>query len=72
MANMTMKKLLHLAAMAAIQCCEELKSYYQRKLEAGKNKMSALNAVRNKLVARVFACIKSGRKYEKKYPYALA
>ncbi len=42
--------------MSAIQCCEELKLYYQRKVAEGKNKMSVLNAVRNKLIS-VFVCI---------------
>jgi transposase len=71
MANMTLKKLLHLAAMSAIQCCEELKAFYQRKVAAGKNKMSVINAVRNKLISRVFACIKNNRKYQKIYQHAL-
>lgn len=72
MANMTMKKLLHLAAMSAIQSSEELKVYYHRKLEAGKNKMSVINAVRNKLISRVFACITNQRKYQKIYQHGLA
>jgi transposase len=71
MANMTLKKLLHLAAMSAIQCCEELKAFYKRKVAAGKNKMSVLNAVRNKLISRVFACIKNNRKYQKIYKQVL-
>ncbi len=71
MANMTLKKLLHLAAMSAIQYCAELKSYYERKIEAGKNKMSVINAVRNKLISRIFSCIKYNRLYEKDYKYGL-
>ena len=72
MANMTLKKLLHLAAMSAIQCCEELKTFYQRKVAEGKNKMSVINAVRNKLISRIFACIKNKRMYQKDYHHALA
>lgn len=72
MANMTMKKLFHMAAMSAIQCCEELKLYYQRKVAEGKNKMSVLNAVRNKLISRVFVCINNKRLYEKDFKNALA
>jgi transposase len=67
MANMSIKRLLHLAAMAAIRSDDQLKSYYQRKVAEGKNKMSVLNAVRNKLITRVFACITSRRRYEKIY-----
>jgi transposase len=72
MANMTLKKLLHMAAMSAIQCCEELKIYYKRKLAVGKNKMSVINAVRNKLISRIFSCIKNQRMYQKIYQHALA
>jgi transposase len=72
MANMTLKKLLHLAAMSAIQCCEELKAFYQRKVAEGKNRMSVINAVRNKLISRIFACIKNKRMYQKIYQHALA
>lgn len=72
MANMTLKRLLHLAAMSAIQCCDELKAFYNRKVEAGKNKMSVINAVRNKLITRVFACITHSRRYQKIYQHQLA
>jgi transposase len=72
MANMTIKKLLHLAAMAAVQYDGELKAYYQRKVTEGKNKMSVINAVRNKLISRLFACIKNNRPYQKNYEYTLA
>jgi transposase len=72
MANMTLKRLFHLAAMSAIQCCDELKAFYHRKLAAGKNKMSVINAVRNKLISRLFACINNRRTYQKNYQYVLA
>jgi len=72
LANMTMKRLLHLAAMSAIQCSPDLKAFYRRKVEAGKNKMSVINAVRNKLISRVFACVTQNRLYEKNYQHALA
>ena len=56
-ANRNLKQLLHLAAMAAIRSKGELKDYYIRKVAEGKNKMSVLNAIRNKLVHRMFAVI---------------
>lgn len=71
MANMTLKKLFHLAAMSAIQCSDELRIFYNRKVDSGKNKMSVLNAVRNKLISRIFACIKNKRMYQKIYQHAL-
>lgn len=71
-ANKSMKALFHMAAMAAISSSGELKEYYSRKVEEGKNKMAVLNAVRNKIIHRMFACVRDGRKYEKFYTHALA
>lgn len=68
MANKKVKTLLHLAAMVAIQHNQELKAYYERKVnQEKKNKMTVINAVRNKLILRIFACVKQNRKYEKNY-----
>ena len=71
-ANRPMKVLFHLAAMSAISSDGELKNYYLRKVEEGKNKMAVINAVRNKIIHRIFACVRNQRKYEKKYVHALA
>ncbi len=59
-----LKTLLHLAAMSAIRLKGELRGYYQRKVGEGKNKMSVLNAVRNKIIHRIFAVIKHQRPYK--------
>ncbi len=72
LANKQVKKLLHLSAMSAVSKKGELADYYHRKVEAGKKKMSVLNAVRNKLIHRVFACVRENRKYEKSYINVLA
>ena len=71
-ANKTMKSLLHMAALVAICYNEELKAYYQRKVEQRKSKMSVINAVRNKLIWRVFACVRNNKFYQKNYQIALA
>lgn len=71
-ANKKMKKLFHLLAMSAIRMKGEMKAYYQRKLAEGKNKMSVLNAIRNKIILRIFACVKHKKLYEKNYAYSLA
>ena len=42
----------------------DLKTYFERKVAEGKNKMTALNAVRAKLVARMFAVIRNNRVYQ--------
>ena len=57
-ANKKMKKLFHLLAMSAIRMKGEMKIYYERKLAEGKNKMSVLNAIRNKIILRIFSCVK--------------
>lgn len=72
MANKTVKTLLHMAALSAIKIGGELKDYFLRKVAEGKNKMSVINAVRNKLIQRIFACVKQNRKYEKIYTNSLA
>jgi transposase len=68
MANKKMKTLLHLAAIVAIQYNADLKLFYERKVnQEKKNKMSVINAVRNKLILRIFACVNQNRPYEKNY-----
>jgi transposase len=66
MANKKLKCSLHLCALSAIKCDPDIKQYYERKVAEGKNKMSVLNAVRNKLLTRVVACANHQRLYVKK------
>ena len=72
MANHQMKTLLHMAALSSIQMKGDLQNFYLRKIEEGKNKMSIINAIRNKIVLRVFACVNNNRMYQKNYEYSLA
>lgn len=65
MANKKIKCNLHMASLTAIKLDEDLKAYYQQKVAEGKNKMSVLNAIRNKLLARVFAVVERGTRYQK-------
>jgi hypothetical protein len=60
-----------MAALVAIQFNEDLKAYYHRKLLENKNKMSIINAVRNKLIWRIFACVNQNRPYQNNYLTAL-
>ena len=53
MCNHTLKSLLHLSALSAVRHDPELKAYYEKKKAEGKNPMSVLNGVRNKLVHRI-------------------
>jgi transposase len=64
LANKHLKSLLNMAAMSAIQRKGEYQLYYQKRInELGKNKMSTLNIIRNKLIYRVFAVINRGTPY---------
>lgn len=51
--------------MSSVAHSKEMRAYYLRKVADGKNKMSVINAVRNKLVLRMFAVIRHNRIYEK-------
>jgi transposase len=62
-ANNDLKRVLHMAAISSVQHNPELHEYYQRKVQEGKNKMSVINAVRNKLLHRIVAVIKRGTPY---------
>lgn len=63
LANKRMKSLLNLAALTAKKTDMQIKSYYERKLNEGKNPMLILNNIRNKLVARIFATVKRQTPY---------
>jgi transposase len=71
-ANKKIKSLMHMAALSAIQHDPELKKYYERKTKEGKNKMSVLNAVKNKLILRIAAVLRDNKKFEDNYVYKTA
>jgi transposase len=66
MANKKLKCNLHMASLTAVKLDADLKAYYERKVAEGKNKMSVLNAVKNKLLSRVVAVVNKQREYVKK------
>jgi len=70
-ANKKMKALLNLAASSAILSNHELKTYYERRIEQGKSRMSTLNIVRNKLLHRIFAVVKRGTPYVEIYQHSV-
>ena len=70
-ANKQLKSLLNLAAMSSTQMNGEYKQYYNKRVnELGKNKMSTLNIIRNKLIYRVFAVVNRGTPYVDIYKFA--
>lgn len=57
LADKKMKSLLNMAALSAKKNDKEINSYYLRKTGEGKNTMLVLNAIRCKILSRVFAVI---------------
>lgn len=66
-ANKRLKTLLHMAALSSVRVVGDLKAYYERKVAEGKSKMLVLNAVRNKLLGRVYSCVRQMRSYRPAY-----
>lgn len=61
--NRNMKALLFNGANTAVMYDLELKSYYNRKLKEGKNRMIVINSVACKMVYRIFAVLKRDEPY---------
>lgn len=60
LANKKIKTLLANGANSAINHDKELKLYYERKRKEGKEYGTVINAVKNKLLSRIFAVVKRG------------
>lgn len=70
LANKKIKSLFDLCAKSAIQHNPEMKAYYYGRLDEGKNKMSTINIIRNKLLARIFAVVERQTPYVDTMKYA--
>lgn len=70
-ANKYLKQIFHMAALSTLRTKGELRQYFDRKVSEGKNKMTVINAIRSKLIARIFAVIRDNRKYNKIYNHSL-
>lgn len=71
LANKKIKSLLDLCAKTALQYNPEIRQYYDRRTqEQGKNRMSTINVIRNKLLSRIFAVVKRGTPYVDTLKYA--
>lgn len=69
MGNKRIKTLLTNGANSAVIWDKELKLYYDRKRMEGKEHKVVINAIRCKLVNRVFACVKRQTPYVKIYQH---
>ncbi|MFN8359884.1 MAG: transposase [Candidatus Kapaibacterium sp.] len=63
----TIRKLLYLGALSAIQFNKKIKAYFERLVGFGKNKHLVINNVENKIVGLICAVIRSGVKFNKEY-----
>ena len=70
LANKKIKVLLNMCARSAIEFNPEMKSYFQKRRAEGKNGMSTMNIIRNKLLARIFAVIQRGTPYVDTHKFA--
>lgn len=71
LANKKIKSLFDMCAKTALQYNPEIRQYYKRRIEdQGKNKMSTINVIRNKLLSRIFAVVKRGTPYVDTLRYA--
>ena len=70
LANKKLKAIINMCAISAIQHNPEMKLYYQKRVLEGKSKMSTVNIIRNKLIARVFAVVKRKTPYVDILKYA--
>lgn len=70
MANKELKKLLHMCSITSIKYYPEFRAYFDRKKAEGKNGMSVLNAIKNKIVLRVVAVVNKQKPYVDNYSKA--
>lgn len=70
LADKKIKSLLQMCALSAIKCDPQLKEYYNKKKEEGKNKMLVLNNIRCKIIGRVFTVINRQTPYINTYKFA--
>jgi transposase len=64
-----MKSLLQMGALAAIKYDPQLKEYYKKKKNEGKNSMLVLNNIRCKIIDKVFSVIKRESPYIYTYKF---
>lgn len=70
LADKKLKTLLTMCALNAKKGDKEIELYYQRKVNEGKNPMLVINAIRCKVLSRVFATVNRGTPFVKTCNYA--
>jgi len=72
MGNKAFKTTLTCAVMSVIRGDSHFGRYYRRKIAEGKKHLVVVNALRNKMLHTVLACIKNEVMYEEKFSHKLA
>jgi len=67
LANKKIKALLTQAAKCAMRHDPNIRRYYQRKLEEGKDKWLITNNIRNKMIHTIFAVVRNKQLYQVEY-----
>ena len=70
MADKKIKSLLQMCAMTSIKYDSQLKEYYEKKKNEGKNSMLVMNNIRCKIISRVFATVNRGTPFINTYKFA--
>lgn len=61
-ANKKMKALLQNCVTSSLRYEGEFRTYFDKKIAEGKKSRVVMNSIRNKIIHRIFACVKSGKK----------
>lgn len=70
MGNKELKRLLYMGARASVQHNAEYRLYYERQRALGKHDLSAINAIKNKIIHRAAAVVNNQRPYVEKHKIA--
>lgn len=65
--NKKIKTVLTMGAISLIGTDSDLGRFYERKMAEGKHHLSVINAMRNKIILRIFAVVRNQVMYDKKF-----
>jgi transposase len=63
LSNRHIKSALHMPVMSLLRTKGDIRDYFDRKVKEGHPKISVVNAIKNKLVSRIFSCVTQNRLY---------
>jgi len=62
--NRFARRIIWMMAIAAVRWVPEYRTYFNKRVDAGKNKMKTLIAVGRKLLSVVYAILRTGQPYD--------